>query len=505
MSLELVCYCLYMCIYVLCVLLELRDGRDFDVVSVDDWNELVSVYSGGPQINAITIKTSFSMMIDLQPQTFTFHFKNDATSKTKPEDMIYTSSQAPVSITLSRYYDDAVLIAQICQKLQLKKSHFVKFYANGSQPKEITLSKLATLLPVLNGTTDILVEILPLSRSAEGLSVSDYLVDDADQAFKGLAKQNSQHYKHVAETTGSAKDALLYNLNASQRTFDPLNTLNSYLPSVGKEVKVDPVPIAPLEQTEKSAPVVPRAENGTSPTPSLTPPRDSSPPVKRHPTPPMSHRHRQPYDTVMAYEDHRSHMDNPYMNAPHSENRYVPVSEEEQVSIALALSRADEPPSPTSASYPPPQKSRSRTPADRAQFPGCVGLMNIGNTCYMNSALQCLLNTVPLVSYFLSYKYFLDLNPENILGAHGKVAGAFSALTQAYWNQSMKTIRPSYFKQVIGQQFDQFSGFNQQDSQELLSCVLDALVCVLSVSAHTFYLSQLSFLPSLLSMKISTE
>lgn len=33
---------------------------------------------------------------------------------------------------------------------------------------------------------------------------------------------------------------------------------------------------------------------------------------------------------------------------------------------------------------------------------GLTGLQNLGNTCFMNSCLQCLSNTIPLTEYFLS-------------------------------------------------------------------------------------------------------
>ena len=32
---------------------------------------------------------------------------------------------------------------------------------------------------------------------------------------------------------------------------------------------------------------------------------------------------------------------------------------------------------------------------------GVVGMKNLGNTCFMNSSLQCLSNTTPLTDYFL--------------------------------------------------------------------------------------------------------
>lgn len=105
-----------------------------------------------------------------------------------------------------------------------------------------------------------------------------------------------------------------------------------------------------------------------------------------------------------------------------------------------------------------------------------LGLNNLGNTCYMNSALQCLLH-IPEISYFFFYNlYKRELNPKNPLGYHGDVANSFGSLLKQIVDPSKSSsIAPREFKSTIGRYSSMFSGYMQQDSQELLSWLLDAL------------------------------
>ena len=41
---------------------------------------------------------------------------------------------------------------------------------------------------------------------------------------------------------------------------------------------------------------------------------------------------------------------------------------------------------------------------------GLTGLKNLGNSCYLNTILQCLSNTVELTYYFISGVYNNDIN-----------------------------------------------------------------------------------------------
>lgn len=69
-----------------------------------------------------------------------------------------------------------------------------------------------------------------------------------------------------------------------------------------------------------------------------------------------------------------------------------------------------------------------------------------------------------------------ELNRTNPLGFHGHVAKRFGDLVRDMWStSSSKTIAPIKMRWTISRYSQNFSGFQQHDSQELLAFLLDGL------------------------------
>lgn len=146
------------------------------------------------------------------------------------------------------------------------------------------------------------------------------------------------------------------------------------------------------------------------------------------------------------------------------------------------------------------QELNYKAEREKLYVKGLSGLDNMGNTCYINSILQCL----SAISVFRAYMVTDDtfgiifnnifellhnektknsVNNKQVTVTKKEVLGlCMETLTYnlqelfiTMWEENHKYITPKKLKEVIGDYCDTFKGYSQNDSQELLNLILDKL------------------------------
>ncbi|KAI7888229.1 uncharacterized protein EV154DRAFT_448216 [Mucor mucedo] len=270
-----------------------------------------------------------------------------------------------------------------------------------------------------------------------------------------------------------------------------------------QQQKVSPAHSYPsISIPQPSLPTAPRKESLTTRYPELlSPTSEVATSPQRQPVAQISHQQQDLRPMPPSYPKiHRrkTFIDNPFngftntmsklydvppMSIPHSKASSVvtnnsqpqrPSSAEPSVSINRPYAMSDFHhvstnnihSSPTSSSY-----SQSGT----VIAIGTTGLKNMGNTCYMNSIIQCLSGTIPLARYFISGLFKQHINRNNKTGTQGVLTESFVELLRAMWSESYTFVSPMTFREALVRFAPRFSGFDQQDSQEFLLFLLDGL------------------------------
>jgi len=80
---------------------------------------------------------------------------------------------------------------------------------------------------------------------------------------------------------------------------------------------------------------------------------------------------------------------------------------------------------------------------------GLTGLHNIGNTCFLNTSLQCISNCPEFMNYILNDHYYKEINIDNPIGSGGSLIKSFANLMKSMWYDKKPVADPVEFKKCL--------------------------------------------------------
>nr|CAD7598003.1 unnamed protein product [Timema genevievae] len=164
------------------------------------------------------------------------------------------------------------------------------------------------------------------------------------------------------------------------------------------------------------------------------------------------------------------------MKRSHSSPNIAQLMEEDDISIkhrAPQFDRAIKPLNKATPSEVHAVRHRNFNPTYGNVSRGLTGLKNLGNSCYMNSIIQCINNTTPLAFYFVEGTYRDDINRSH--KTRGEVVEEVAVVVRALWRGQFRSIACHDLKAVVGRLKSSFQGVEQQDSHEFLTLLMDWL------------------------------